>query len=56
MDSSGSITMKVRLINFHYLVDIDLLLKDHGLYVACTNLLKIKEGPSMYLTRVRLMP
>ena len=43
--------MKVRLINFHCIIDINVLVENHTTYATstCTNALEIDTGPSIYL-------
>ncbi len=44
----------VKLINFHYLVYMDFLVKHPVAYVACVSMLKIKESLSIYLAELYL--
>ena len=42
--------MIVRLLNFHCIVDLDLLVENHAAYMSCINALEIREeSPSLWL-------
>ena len=42
--------MRVKLINFHLVTDVDLLVENHVIYLA--RKLKMKDGPLMYLVEL----
>jgi hypothetical protein len=44
--------MKVRLVNFHCIIDIDVLVENHTAYMTCTNMLEIKQGPLIFLSEI----